>query len=205
MCSIINTPWTDSRWSIKVACHISKILVNLLILFFPCDQLINRASQLIVQIVPLILFWLYAGVKNFSTLCFSVYKAVQSFRTEKWTLMKLFIVLHIILTVPIGTKLLCWNGVSVWPALLLHLALDYIWKLWVEPSFMWQFQFLWKRKQGICTKASLDEKTFDISAFRKIFPTPCLSSTFVISSLCGWVWNTLLKASWAKQARPKNW
>jgi len=42
-----------------------------------------------------------------------------------------------------------------------------------------------ERKWGICSKASFGKKTFGISAFRRIFSTPCLLSTFVISSLCG--------------------
>jgi len=47
------------------------ILANSLILFFPCDQLINWASQLIVQIVPLIL-WLCAWPSRTFLLCVSV-------------------------------------------------------------------------------------------------------------------------------------
>ena len=46
-------------------------------------------------------------------------------------------------------------------------------------------------------------ESFDIWAFRRIFSLPCLSSTYVISSWCGWVENTLLKVSWALPTRPK--
>jgi len=99
------------------------ILVNSLILLFPCDQSIYWASQLIVQIVPPILWLCALGQELF----YSVFLCVQSrSKLQKWILMKLFIVLHI-LTVPIGTKLLCWihNWVSCVTCAVRHLAPDY--------------------------------------------------------------------------------